>query len=250
MKTLIYTLVLGGLISGAMFSPISGNVKKTTPLISITDVLRAHTEARDYAALSTWLAEGVKLTSLPGGLESDLASFFERKLKVVSDGRSFKRYKADPLGLREQIDLFDGRSAFHTVKENGRQVEETALAGSELAPVEFSIRTFGLVPILRELAEPTTNVTYLETTPRRQDKFLVRGAIGDWTVYCDQQHTICRVEIGDKVIEYADYRSVDGVRLPFFQRVYLNGRLVYEIIFTKIELGRVLPAGYFKRESA
>jgi len=250
MKTLIYTLVLGGLISGAMFAPISGNSKRTTPVISITDVLRAHNDARKYAALGTWLAEGVKLTSLPGGLESDIASFFERKVRVVSDGRSFKRYKADPMGLREQVDLFDGQSASHTVKENGQQVEETGIEGSELASVEFSIKTFGLVPILRELADPSTQVTHLEQTPRKQDKFMVRGTMGDWTVYCDRQHTICRVEIGDKAIEYADYRIVDGVRLPFFQRVFLNGRPVYEIIFTRIALGPNLPAGYFKREAA
>jgi hypothetical protein len=249
MKKLICTIVLGGLISTGVLALSFGKPEPHANGISIDEVLQAHNVARDPGALSTWLAEAVKLTSYAGGPESDFSNFFERKVTVVVDGDSFKRRRADPLGLREQVDLFDGQLAHHSVKEKDWPVDEEKAGDSQFAAAQSSIRTFGLVPILRRLSDPATDVVYAGRTARKEDKFKMKTATGDWTLYCDQQHTICRVEIGDKLIEYADYRSVEGVRLPFIQRLSFGGRLIYELVFTRIEFKPVLPSGYFTREA-
>lgn len=73
--------------------------------------------------------------------------------------------------------------------------------------------------------------------------------MGNWIVYCDQQHLIRRLEFGNKIIEYADYRLVNGIRLPFVQRLSFRGKLAYELVFTSIELGHDLPASYFHPEN-
>jgi hypothetical protein len=43
----------------------------------------------------------------------------------------------------------------------------------------------------------------------------------------------------------ADYRQVDGLRLSFIQRVSAGGRLVYDLIFSAIDLNPAFPRDYF-----
>ena len=249
MKNLVCAFVLSGLVSAGALEPSSGKPEIAARVLSIKEVLQAHNAEQNAALLSTWTAEAVKLTSYSGGVDGDSSSFFERKVEVVVSGDSFKRRKSDPLALREQVELVDGRSAYRAIRENGRQTENAELSDSQRVPVDFSIKTFGLVPILNQLSDPSVAVTYVGQTLQRQDKFNAATAVGNWTIYCDQQRSIRRVEFGDKIIEYADYRLVKGVRLPFIQRLHFRGRLVYELVFTRIELGPKLPPGYFNREN-
>lgn len=271
MKNLIGTLILGALVSTGLFassyekpiqpappasigvagkpaSPASINkVKQLPSLVSISEVLRAHNVPHDADGLSGFDAEAVRLTSRPPGSPHELPSFFERRVTVVLAGNAYNRHTIDPLSLREQYDLFDG-VPYHTVIENGRQAVQTnSVTDSESRGVEFGVKTFGLVPILKQLSDPATAAVYLGCTAYGQAKFDVKTATDRWTLYTDAEQLISRIEVRGKTIEYACYRSVDGVRLPFIQRLSSGGQLVQELNFTRITLNPKLPSGYFSR---
>ncbi len=250
MKKLICALFLSGLTSIGLATPSSGNLYQPASTISIDQVRQAHSVHESSKALSAFTATAVKLTPHPGELDSSLPSFFERKVRVSIGAGVFRRHSVDPLGVREQLDLFDGRELYHTAVEMGKQVEEVnQTRDSQTGDLAFGIKTFGLAPVLKQLSDPATEAIYLGRTARKEDKFEVKTPSGSWTLYSDQQHIIRKVEIGARSIEYADYRVVEGTRLPFIQRVYSGGRLIYELIFTGIDLNPSFPADYFSREA-
>jgi hypothetical protein len=274
MKNLIGTMILGALFSTGLLapsyekttqpapraligvaelsaSPVSVNeAKQPASPPSIGEVLSAHNIAQNPDALLGFDAEAVRLTSRPPGIDRELQSFFERRVTVVMAGNAYKRHTADPLRLREQYDLFDGSVPYHAVIENGiLAAQSNPVTNSDFRDVEFSIKTFGLVPTLQQLSDTATEAVYVGRTAYGQDKFDVRTATDRWTLYTDAQHLISRIEARDKIIEYASYRLVDGVRLPFIVRLSGGGRLVQELNFTRITLNPKLPSGYFSREA-
>ena len=250
MKKLICALFLSGLTSLGLATPSSGKLYQPASTISIDQVRQAHNVHENPNALLAFTATAVKLTPYPGELDSSLPSFFERRVSVSIGAGAFKRHSVDPLGLREHFDLFDGREIHHTAVEMGKQVEEVSQTGdSHSGDFALGIKTFGLVPVLNQLSDAATQVIYLGRTVRKEDKFEVKTPYGSWTLYSDQRHIIRKVEIGARSIEYADYRVVEGTRLPFIQRVYTGGRLIYELVFTGIDLNPSFPAGYFSREA-
>lgn len=250
MKKQICALALGVLFFTGLAATSSGKSNQAAPNISPGDLLQAHNVAQRSKALSASITEAVKLTSVYGNSGGELPNFFERKVSVSVNGNAFRREKVDPLGLREQVEVFDGRQATRTVIEMGRQVEEVNQTGdAQLRNLELSIRTFGLLPILKQLSDQAAEVVYLGRTSRKEDKFEVKSATGSFILYADQGHVIRRVEAGNRVMEYADYRSVKGVLLPFIERVFVKGQLSHELVFTKIELNPVFPDGYFSREA-
>ncbi|HEX8088275.1 MAG TPA: hypothetical protein VF762_05450 [Blastocatellia bacterium] len=259
MKKLIYALILGGLFSIGLTSgkpdhPVplipAGGANQPASSASIEDVLRAHNAAQNADSLSAFSAEGVRLTSRPAGVDRELPSFFERQVSVAQAGNSFKLYTADPLKLREQFDLSDGGALYHAVAEGGRLIQEAGpMAGPQPGGGESSVKTFGLVPILKQLLDPATEAAYSGRTVGGQDKFNISTATDRWTLYADVEHLIRRVEMGDRTLEYASYRLVQGVRLPFIQRLSVGGQPFQELVFTRINLNPELPSGYFSRES-
>jgi hypothetical protein len=262
MKQLIGTLILGGLLCTGLYAYSSANTIQPAPPVSIEEalqpaspnsireVLRAHNIPQRLEDLSAFSAEAVRLTSRPRGIDREVPSFFERRISVVMAGNAYKRHMADPLRQREQFDLFDGNRPYHAVIENGQLAEEARQATeSQASGVEFGVKTFGLAPILKQLSDPATEVVYVGRTAHGQDKFDVKTATDRWTLYADMEHLISRIESGDKAIEYAGYRFVEGVRLPLIQRLSIGGQLIQELVFTKIALNPKLPPGYFSREA-
>jgi hypothetical protein len=262
MKHLIGTLILGGLLCTGMYAFSSAKpIQPAPPVsirealqpaspISIREVLLAHNIPQRLEDLSAFSAEAVRLTSRPRGIDREAASFFERRISVVMAGNTYKRHMADPLRQREQFDLFDGIMPYHAVIEDGQQAEEAKqVTESQARGVEFGVKTFGLAPILKQLSDPATEVAYVGRTAYGQDKFDVKTATDRWTMYADMEHLICRIESGDKAIEYAGYRFVEGVRLPLIQRLSIGGQLIQELVFTKIAFNPKLPPGYFSREA-
>jgi hypothetical protein len=262
MKILISALILGSLLSTGLLASSSekpvqpapaiaiGRADQSAPPVSIGEVLRAHNAPQNPDVLSACDGEAVRLTSRPPGIDRELPSFFERQVSVVWAGNAYKRYTADPLRLREQFDLFDGSVPYHAVTERGMLAEEAnPMDYSQSKSVEFGVKTFGLAPILKQLSDPTTEAVYLGRTAFGQDKFDIKTATGRWTLYADTEHLVSRIEVGDKVIEYASYRSVDGVRLPFIQRLSIGGQLIQELVFTRIAINPKLASNCFRRET-
>jgi hypothetical protein len=274
MKNLIGTLILGALLSTGLLSssyeklvqpvpPVSTGAadRSASPLsinaakppaspVPVGEVLSAHNVLQNPEAFSSFDAEAVRLTSRPPGIDRELQSFFERQVTVVMSGNAYKRHTADPLRLREQYDLFDGSRSYYSVIENGKlAAQANPVTDSESRGVEFSVKTFGLVPILSQLLDPATEAVYLGRTAYGQDKFDVKTATDRWTLYTDAEHLISRIEVRGRTIEYASYRLVDGVRLPFTQRLSSGDQLVQELNFTRITLNPKIPSNYFSREA-
>lgn len=250
MKRLTCALALSGLISTGALAPTAGKQPQSIQPLLISAVLKAHSVPQRPDVLSAFTAEAVKLTSYDGGVEGEPPKFFERKVSVSAQGRAFKRHKADPLGLRERIDLFDGRLAYHAEFESGREAPEVSHVGDlPSGAVEFSVGTFGLLPVLRRLSDPATEAVYVGHRAGRQHEFKVVVNNDNWSVYSDERHMIRRLKIGNRTIEYADYRTVEGMLLPFIQRFSVGDRLVYELVFTRIELTPSFPAGYFTHDA-
>lgn len=247
MNKIICALAVSGLFFAGLWEPLTVRAEKSNPSMSGGELLRAHNVPEGPNALSRFIAEAVRVSYFVDP-SNQLPGSFERKVSVVSDGSAFKRYRVDPLGLREQIDLFDGTASFRRVVEQGKVVEERLAGDSQFKDIEFRVKTFGLIPILKQLADPMTEVDSVGRTRHLLETFRVRTATDNWVLYVDQRHLIRRVEIRGKVIEYGDYRSVGGTWLPFIQRVLIGGRQSYDLIFTRMDLNVTLPTKYFSRE--
>jgi hypothetical protein len=248
MNRLILVLVVCGLCSAGLMASTSAEPGRPVPATG--EILRAHNVSQDGGALSAFTCEAVKLTSYYAGPGSESPSFFERRVSVSISGNAFRRHQTDPLGLRDRFDLFDGQALYHSELEMGRQVKETGpVVDTQLASVGFSIKTFGLVPILGQLSDPTVEAIYLGEASGGEDRIEMKTAYGSWVIFSDESHIIRRLEAGNKTIEYADYREVQGVRLPFIQRLYVAGQLFYELIFTGINLSPSFPPDYFSRDA-
>ncbi len=110
-----------------------------------------------------------------------------------------------------------------------------------------SVKTFGLVPILKQLSDPAAEAVYWGRPDVEQDKFDVRAAANKWTLYTDAEHVISWLEVCDKTLEYGGYRSVEGVWLPFTQWLSIGGQLVRELFLTKIDPDPEFSPSYFAR---
>lgn len=250
MKNLIYASALGVLIFAGLLMPIPGKSYQPNPAVSLGEVLSAHNVPPDPAALSAFAAQAVKYTFYDNGDHGKSPGFFERKVSVSFDGEAFTYRKSHPLGIRDQLYMFDGRAAYSALVEKGEAVEAASQsADSQIEAARFSARTFGLVWMLKHISSASAEAVYLGETAQKQEMFEVEIADDRWTLYTDRQRLIRKLEKGNKTIEYADYRSVEGVWLPFVQRLYLGGRLVYELVFTEITLDPAFSPDGFTREA-
>lgn len=169
---------------------------------------------------------------------------FERKVTLSID-RSVARYDKATLTGRNQSFLFDGHTMVRTAFQADTELDVRALNGIESASVRFQITTFGLLPILRRISDPGTEVTYAGAT-EKGDRFQVNTAGGSWYFYSNSNHLIDQLEVGKLNIRYGDYRTVGGLILPFYQSVKKGDKLLYEIRIETIDLNPGFPASFFK----
>jgi hypothetical protein len=115
----------------------------------------------------------------------------------------------------------------------------------EAAGIKFQIMTSGLLPILKGISDPSSKVICLGTTSNG-DRFEVKTVNGSWYFHSNVSHLIERVEMGEIKITYSDYRTVDGVTLPYYQKVQEGDRFLYDIKFESFDLERVFETGFFE----
>lgn len=248
MKRLMRAMAIASFIAFGSWAAISRSAPRAISAPLFQEVLQAHGGREAITSITAFRVHGVRLTStLPPG-------FFERRLQVeVADGK-FRRQIADPLNLRIQTELFDGQAGFYLISGSRDQQEALSaqalpMSGDRVRAVKFGVETYGLLSLLQRCAESTAVVISQETTSARFSKFRIRTSAGEWNVYADESHLIRKMEIGDKTLQFADYRSVGRLQLPFTERLSVGQRLVYEMIFSTIELNPTFPADYFKPEA-
>ena len=211
---------------------------------SFEEVLAAHGGRQAIAAVASLRVEAARLSII------SLTDFFERQMVISRNGAQFKRRTADPLGLRTEIEWLDPRGGFHaaviTRAANGDAVSAPALEDdSRRHDVQLMADTCCLLLILQRSAESSVRVTAVERAAQGLDKFSLVTAAGPLIIFADQSHLVRRVEMGEKVFQYGDYRAVGRLRLPFIQRLSIGSRLFYEWFIGKIDLHPTFPPDFF-----
>lgn len=166
---------------------------------------------------------------------------FERKINLSTDG-PVVRYDRATLNINQSY-LFDGNTLIRTTFQAGTQLDVKAVDGTEAASIKFQIATCGLLPILKRLSNPATQVTYVGAT-EKGNRFQVKTGGGSWYFYSNSNHLIDRLEVGEINITYSDYRTVDGLTLPFYQNVRKGETSLYELRFDTFELSPVFATGF------
>lgn len=254
MKRRIFACALSGLflMGTALLLYINANHSSS---VLLNKVLSSHNVPHTPNALTDFVAEARWLSyyQVPPGAKS--SGIIARNVTVWNSGNRLTRNVVHPTESREQREFFDGERVYRSEFQNGKlagppgQIEEWEYKG-----INFSFKTFGLIPLLAQLQQDATvQAVHLAGAGEDHDTLVIRTALGTWTLYLNREHLISRAEItrNQRVlkIEYLDYRRVGGVQVPFVQRLSANGALVYELFFTRIDLSPSFPEGCFDREA-
>lgn len=251
-KTLLFIGVIGGLLLvGGTIGAVVGIVNRdhatairqaeSKPIpVSLSTVLRNHgdynPQKRPRFTQNATLIYYTEGSTGPQRL-------FERKLKFSTDGSRF-RYDKSTLN-RNQSFLSDGKILVRTTSQAGTQLEARVLDGFEAAGIKFQMATLGLLPILKRLSDPSTQVVYVGATARGS-QFEVKNLNGTWYFYANANHLIDQLEVDGIHITFGDYRTVEGLKLPFHQQVKKGDKLLYELKFDAFDLNPVFAPDFFK----
>ena len=236
MKKVICAIALSGLISVGLLAPSSSGKVRPAPSISIPDLLRAHGVSQEANVLTSYASEAWKVMPYEGSPDGKSHNFFVRRVSVFVRGESFRYQNVGLDGPITETYLFDGTAYHHTVTDQKGLVNTAKAIGDwQFQLTERRLRMFGLLPFLQQLSDPRTEATYLGRTAAGDDKLEMRNASGSWTLFSDPSGLIQRIEARGETIVFSDYRSVEGLRLPFNERVLVEGKPFYELSFTKIE---------------
>lgn len=211
--------------------------RQARPSVSVFTLLQAH-GGRGDREWTRFRQEGT--LSYHIGASADSQHQVERKLSLSTDG-PVVRYDRATLNINQSY-LFYGNTLIRNTFQAGTQLDVKVVDGTEAASIRFQIATFGLLPILKRLSDPATQVVYVGAT-EKGDRFQVKTGGGSWYFYSNSNHLIDRLEVGEIIITYGDYRTVDGLTLPFYQNVRKGETLLYEIRFDTFELSPVFASG-------
>lgn len=256
---ILYAIVLCTLLSVGLL-PSAGK-EQAAPSISIQDVLRAHNVPHDPNALAAYASEAWIVEPIEGRPDGKSHNFFVQRRSVfvrgdsfrydtvvftgpIFEGPTFKR----PVFKGPVIETYvsDGAVCSRSISEPDRPVKtQRRIAEPQFKLIESQVWRFGLIPYLRRLSAPRTEATYLGRTESGDDKFEIKTSSGAWTLFADQLGLIQKVETGRGTIVFSDYRSVEGVQLPFNERVLLDGKPFYELAFDKISLKLEIDRDFF-----
>jgi hypothetical protein len=244
MKILTVVFVVTLLISLSFWKTFSGSAAPPENAPSFEEVLQAVGVQGGSELVDSIYSEAERTTWISS------TKSFKRWLRVSVQGVDFRRQIDHPLGLRTRVELGDDQTGIEIVstldQDEGVMVTEVIpMDRDRLRAVRASIRIWGLWPILGVLVDPSTPVVF-QGRASGLDRFKVISPFGQWVVSADAaSHLIRQVDMGNKQIEFTDYRPVGNHRLPFHQRVLVGNRLLYELDFSTIELNPVFPPDAF-----
>ncbi len=201
----------------------------------------AHGGRAAIARAASYRVEAVRLmTTFP-------TEFIERRLTLSVDGEKFRRDSLDSSGEIARAEMFDGLRLDAVSRPKGDDTNYSLRSDDgRLRALRSNVDTFGLLPFLRTCAG---SVAIAEGRAGALDKFRITTDKGDWIVYTDHAGLIRRVEINDKVFQFADYRESGELLLPFIERMSIGEGLVYELIFSKIEINPDFPRDHFDSDT-
>lgn len=240
----VVTLALLGWVGGGGGGEPRTRASERSQPSSFEQVLEAHGGPAAIAAARGSTSRLVRVTWTAHD------SFFERQMELSTNGEKFVRCTTDPLGVRTQLEIFDGLETFEaaaTSTEGGAGLinERLRSDAARLATVRASNQISGLLPILRTLIEPGTVVAEAAAGSNGLRKFTAATRRGNYVIYADRANLIRRVDLGSSTMLFADVRDVPPLRLPFVEKILLSRRVVFEHYFSSIELNPAHPPEYF-----
>lgn len=210
--------------------------------LSVLTVLEAHIGSDN----THWRSFTQKATQREGeSVSTTVQNQVETKLSLSTDGTAV-RYDRATLNLNLSF-LLKGNSLVRTISYSGKQLEVKPLEGRDAARVTSQITTFGMLPLLKYVSDPATLVFYVGSTPNG-DQFEVKAPNGSWYFYSNSKHLIDRLQFGQYIVTYDDYRQVGGLNLPFNEKVSKGDSILYEIQFDEIDLNPVFASGIFENK--
>jgi hypothetical protein len=217
-----------------------GSTRSGPVVVSLSSVLKAHGGSGDI----DWqrFSENGTLTYFTG-LSSVSRQQVERKLSFITNGPNI-RYDRATLGS-SQTYLVTGNRLLRIATDSEPSQKAKEVDGVEAAGIKFQIATFGLAPILKRLSDSGVQANFVSSSPKGA-QFEVKTTSGFWYFYCNSSHLIERLEVGEITITYDDYRTIDGLKMPFHQNVSKGDTLLYEISLEAFTLKPVLARALFE----
>jgi hypothetical protein len=201
------------------------------------DVWQAHGAAEIFANLRSYELEFDRITWVSP------THFFERQARLSVEDGNFFRVLSDSMARKFESSVLNSHGSFHEeMRRPGHDgtllTQEQPVDEERVRAFRFSVQICSLLPILRMCAQPETEITFVQRTPAMLNEFKVRSPDAEIIVYADQSHLIRRVDIRRATLQFAGYRTSEGesVRLPYLERVSIGDRLVYEFVFTRIDV--------------
>jgi hypothetical protein len=250
-KQIILSILSGLMLLTGIAYAFSGKVNRSS--FTLNDVLRAYNFPQKDA-LVTYIAQAERLTHYRVEPGSDLPGYFEYTVTVAVNKGVCRRDKVDRQGRWKQIDIFDSQETHRAEIQHDELASAVSrLDDSASQSFQSAIRIFGIMPVLKQLEANGGKAVSIGVTEDGQEKFAVKTEAEEWILYVDGEHLIRRLQMVRNshhvTIDYADYRSVADVRLPYIERVSVDGALLYELFFTRIDLSPSFPAEYFSRDA-
>lgn len=205
-------------------------------------LVNAHGSPGALAAIDRYTLSATRVRNLLG------TAPFVLNIIVSIDGRMF--IHSVSTDERSEEECYDGRGSFRAVARslltNGGEVEPLPSDAARRRAVESSnLMTTGLLPLLRKFVDPAAEVSRI-AVDSNGERFSVRTPDGSFVVYTDPKHRIVRVDSGNHVsMQFAGFRSYGSLVLPSFQRISIDGRLVWDVYFRDIVLNPEFPEGHF-----
>ena len=213
-----------------------------TPVnVSVFSVLQAHSFRHTERMSFTQKATFIRYAE-----DSGRPQRVAEKSLTLSVDHSFVRFDKTTDDSTQSY-LFLGQTLVRTTHRAGTQQEVKIVDVAEADNIRVQVETFGLAMILRRVSEPDRQVVFLGASSKG-NRFEVKATGGSLYFYTNTNDVIDRLEFDDISISYGDYRTVDGLNLPFYQQVRKGDRLLYEIRFDTIDFNPTFAPGFFKSD--
>ena len=208
--------------------------QRSTASAALDRVLDAHGGRANIKAAAGFNAEFVRVFS------GRAPAHLEQRVSLRVSGQSFERritYPGDPTVI---VERFDPGTGFKTFRSSGAKPVGSALSESEtgsLATARSAIETSGLFGFLQKLSDDTTQATSSGQSDSYEEIAVqIRGT--NWVLYSDRETHLIRKLVGPRsaAFEFFDYRSKNGLVLPFRQKVSLANRAVFELSFSSLDV--------------
>ena len=223
---------------GRRISTTTRPTEKKCCELSVPTVLKAHIGSGN----AQWTRFTQKATLRED--KSVSSNQIETSLSLSTDGTQ-ARYDRTTAALNLSY-LLNQNTLIRTTFYAGAQREVKTVDGNEALLIEFQIATFGILPLLKRLSNPATQVAYVGNTAKG-DQFEVKTGYGSWYFYVNSQHLIDRLQFDELTITFDDYRQVEGLNLPFHQTESKGDDFLHDIRFSEINLDPAFASDVFKR---